>query len=234
VWSPDGSHITFASTRDGGSNLYQKATRGAAQDEAIDKATLNKRAEDWSRDNRYIIEGIINAPKTGRDIWVLPLFGDRKPFPYLQTDFNEQYAKLSPDGHWLAYTSDETKRDEVYVQTFPTPGGKWQISTSGGSLPVWSRHGKELFFIGGKTPTPFLLGNEQKLMAVEVKSDAMKGGTKFEAGLPKALFDTHLPTNGVVWFDVSKDGRFLMPTRVEEPTSVAMTVVVNWTAGLKK
>ena len=218
VWSPDGSHIAFRSTRDGAAgDLYQKATSGAAQEEVLDKDLRSKQPNDWSRDGRYIIEGV-RDPKTKNDIWVLPLFGDRKPFPYLQTEFNEQYAKLSPNGQWLAYASDETKRLEVYVQTFPTPGGKWQVSTNGGDRPVWSRDGKELYFIGA----------DGKMMAVEVK-----GGTKFEAGVPKPLFDMRFPADAT-WYDVSKDGRFLVPTQIEQAADVPMTVVVNWTAGLKK
>jgi len=217
VWSPDGSHIAFQSTRDGVPNLYQKASSGAAQDEALDKAARDKRPMDWSRDGRYIIEEIRDAKSY--DIWVLPLFDDRKPFPYLQNDFNERFAKLSPNGQWLAYVSDETKRDEVYVQGFSGTrsgsGGKWQVSTSGGIYPVWSRDGKELFFIG----------SDQKLMAVEVN-----GGAKFEAGVPKPLFETR----GATFFDVSKDGRFLIPTQTEQSAGVPITVVVNWTAGLKK
>ena len=122
---------------------------------------------------------LVDTSKTKDDIWVLPLFGDRKPFPYLQTEFNEQYAKLSPNGQWLAYTSDESKRNEVYVQTFPTPGGKWQISTNGGSRSVWSRDGKELYFLSA----------DGKMMAVERKGS----GAKFEAGLPKPLFDVRFP-----------------------------------------
>jgi eukaryotic-like serine/threonine-protein kinase len=223
VWSPDGSHIAFGSV-EGHFNLYQKATSGIAPDEALDKDGRTKRPDDWSRDGRYIIEEASGDPKTGTDIWVLPLFGDRKPFPYLQTQFNEHHAKVSPDGHWLAYVSDETKRDEVYVQTFPTPGGKWQVSTNGGGLPVWSKDGKELFFIGA----------DQKLMAVEVKSSAVNGGPRFEAAVRKPLFDTRLPTSNNTWFDVGKDGRFLIPTPPEQTGNVAMTVVVNWTAGLKK
>ncbi len=222
VWSPDGSHIAFASTRDGTSTLYQKTANGAAQDEALDKAARAMRPDDWSRDGRYIIEETSNDPKTGFDIWILPVFGDRKPIPYLQTEFNERWAKLSPNGQWLAYVSGETKRNEVYVQTFPTLGGKWQVSTNGGDKPLWSRDGKELFFIGA----------DQKLMAVEVKGDTAKGGAKFEAGLPKPLFDTRIPI--FAWFDVSNDGRFLMPAPVGQSANVPMTVVVNWTAGLKK
>jgi eukaryotic-like serine/threonine-protein kinase len=226
IWSPDGSHIAFSSN-DGVINLYQKTASGVSQDEPLDKAEGRmKRPDDWSRDGRYIIEEVSNDPKTGYDIWVMPLFGDRKPFPYLHTEFNEHYAKLSPNGQWLAYVSDETKREEVYVQTFPAPGGKWQVSPNGGSRPVWSRDGKELFFTDP----------DQKLMAVEVKNDAVKSGAKFEAGVPKPLFVTHL-LSGITfnsWFDVSKDGRFIIPTVAVPTTSEPMTVVVNWTAGLKK
>ena len=221
VWSPDGSHIAFRSTLGAAAHLYQRATSGMATDEALDKTESNKLALDWSQDGRYIFE-TIRDPKTKWDIWVLPLFGDRKPFPYVQTEFNEMYARLSPDGHWLAYSSDETKRTEIYVQTFPTPGGKWQISINGGLSPVWSRDGKGLFYIGA----------DQKLMAVKVT-----GGKKFEVGRPRPLFAVHIATLGGgrgMWFDVSKDGRFLMPIPVEDAAPVPMTVVVNWTAGLKK
>jgi hypothetical protein len=145
--------------------------------------------------------------------------GDHKPFPYLQTAFNEGNGKLAPDGRWLAYRSDETKQNEIYVQTFPTPGGKWQISTNGGVYPVWSKDGKELFF----------LDRAAKVMVVEVRG----AGAKFEAGVPKPLFDTRFPGNNP-WFDVSKDGRFLIPTPVGESANQPMMVVVNWTAGLKK
>ena len=144
---------------------------------------------------------------------------DRKPYPYLRTEFVEGLAKLSPSGKWLAYRSDETKRNEIYVMTFPKPGGKWQISTGGGNLPVWSRDGKELFFVSA----------DNKMMAVEIKGAVSNP----EAGVPKALFDVRL--GGInPRFDVAKDGKFLIPTALEQAASAPITVVVNWAAGLKK
>ncbi|HYL37300.1 MAG TPA: protein kinase [Bryobacteraceae bacterium] len=217
VWSPDGSHIAFRSNRDGPFDVYQKATSGITPDEALDKDARQKRPEDWSRDGRYIIEETLADPKTGNDIWVLPLSGDKKPYAYVHTEFSEPFAKLSPNGQWLAYQSDETKRAEIYVMTFPQPGGRWQVSTNGGGRPVWSRDGKDLYFIAP----------DGKMMAAEVKP-----GAKFEAGVPKALFDTRISATN--WFDVSKDGRFLIPVPTEQAASVPVTVVVNWTAGLKK
>ena len=222
IWSPDASHIAFYWTRGGSISVYQKSTSGVGQNEVLDQGRT-ARPVDWSRDGRYIIESVLD-PKTKADVWVLPLFGDRKPFPYLQTEFNELDAKLSPNGQWLAYVSDETRRNEVYVQTFPNPGGKWQVSTTGGTLPVWSRDGKELFFIGTA------IGAARRMMAVDVKDST---GAKFEAGVPKALFDTHLEVAFGSGYDVSKDGRFLLPTQQGLTASSPITVVVNWTAGLK-
>jgi eukaryotic-like serine/threonine-protein kinase len=222
VWLPDGSHIAFDSLRDGALHPFQKATSGTAQDEVLSKPLGEPpgptRVDDWSRDGRYIILSVI-SPKTKLDVWVMPTVGDRKPFPYLRTEFSENWAKLSPNGQWLAYASDESKRNEIYVQTFPTPGGKWQVSTNGGSRPVWSRDGKELYFIAA----------DGKMMAVDVA-----GGAKFQAGAPKPLFDSHFAGGNSPWYDVSKDGHFLIPVQIEQSAIAPMTVVVNWTAALKK
>lgn len=161
---------------------------------------------------------------------MLPM-NDGKPgkaFPFLQSPFNEAYAKLSPNGKWLAYTSDETHRNEVYVQEFAVSpagrssagGGKWQISTSGGSRPIWSRDGRELFFIGA----------DQKMMTVDIKT-----GPKFDPGAPRALFETRIGGSIDSLFDVGKDGHFLIPIRLAQgASSEPMTVVVNWPAILKK
>lgn len=224
VWSPDGSHIAFTSARDGVAHPFQKAASGTGREEILSKPVgeppLNTYLEDWSRDGRYLILQLVGDPKTKNDVWVMPTFGDRKPFPYLQTEFLERHAKLSPDGHWLAYTSDESTRDEIYVQSFPMPGGKWQVSTQGGDRPVWSRDGKELYFVSP----------DRKMMAAGVRS-----GSKFEAGVPKPLFDVRLPAGntGNTPYDVGRDGRFLIPVQ-EQTASAPMTVVVNWQAALKK
>jgi len=214
VWSPDGRHVAFTSTLGGPTNIYQKAV-GGGPEEPLEKHPVPRNSEDWSRDGRYIFEYVLGKSS---EIWVLPLFGDRKSFPYLQNEFNQNRAKLSPNGQWLAYMSDESKRNEVYVQTFPTPGGKWEISTNGGSNPVWSRDSKELFYIAP----------DRKMMAVDVN---VNGGT-FAPGVPKALFDTGLAQSD--GYDVGKDGRFLIPRAVEGGASAPLTVVVNWTAALKK
>jgi Tol biopolymer transport system component len=222
VRSPDGGHLAFYSTRDGLlGHPFQKATSGAAQDETLNKPlgeppTLT-RVTDWSRDGRYLIE-----ENGAGGIWVVPFFGDRKPYLFLPAASGQPASgKVSPDGRWLAYRSNETHRNEIYVQTFPTPGGKWQVSINGGAQPVWSRDGKELYY----------LGLDGKLMAVEVRGEA-----KFEAGVPKPLFDTHDTriASSNSWFDVSKDGRFLFPFQAARPATVPMTVIINWTAALKK
>ena len=221
VWSPDGGRIVFFSDRAGTTGLYVKPIAGSGKEELLLKSPSPGLPSDWSRDGRFVIyDGSDSTGKAG--IWVLPLSGDSppvpgKPFPFLQTEFNEFGAKLSRDEKWLAYTSDETRRNEVYVQTFPSPGGKSQVSTSGGSRPVWSRNGRELFYIGA----------DGKLMAVEVKT-----GSKFAASAPNPLFDTHL---GNRQFDISPDGRtFLLANSLEEADRPPMTVVVNWTAFAKK
>jgi eukaryotic-like serine/threonine-protein kinase len=220
VWSPDGQRVAYTSVRAGTANTYVKAIGGAGQEEALDTSTRNKRVEDWSRDGRYILQGYYDDPKTKADLWALPMSGDRKAVPYLNSEFTERFGRFSPDGRWVAYMSDENRRDEIYVQRFPTPGGKVQISTNGGAYPAWSRDGKELFFISP----------DGKMMGVEVKSS-----DRFIASTPRPLFDAHLVTfSRTTQFDVSKDGRFLIPSQAEPGATLPMTVVVNWQLGLKK
>ena len=220
LWSPDGSSIVFSSSREGVFNLYQKAASGVGSEEVLLKSSEDKVPDDWSADGRFIVYETLNQ-KTKSDLWVLPMSGDRQPFPFLQTEFNEQQAQFSPDGKWIAYTSDESGASEVYVQTFPASGGKWRVSTGGGVQPRWRRDGRELFYIAA----------DQKLMAVDVKL-----GATFEAGVPKVLFGTRVPTlrNFRNHYAVSADGqRFLINSTIEETSSTPISVVVNWTAEVK-
>jgi Tol biopolymer transport system component len=156
------------------------------------------------------------------DLWVLPMMGDRKPFPYLVTPFNKTQAQFSPDGHWVVYTSNESGTVEAYVQPFPiSSGGKWPVSNGGGSQPRWSHDGKELFYFAPN----------ETLMAV----DFTASGGNVQLGIPKALFRAPVlggnggaPTTAWRW-DVSKDGqRFLINTALEEEASSTITVLLNW------
>jgi len=216
VWSPDGSRIVFASNRDGPMNLYQKLSSGAGSEEALLKSSDGKWPSDWSLDGRFILYEQLSL-STQWDLWVFPLFGERQPFPFLQTKFSEQSGVFAPDARWIAYQSDESGSYQVYVQSFPPSGDKWQISSEGGSRPRFRRDGKELFYLAANG----------KLMAVEVKTNA----SSFEFGVPKPLFEAH--TTG--YYAVTGDGqRFLLNPPIAESTGAPITVVLNWAAEVKR
>jgi len=221
-WSPDGEQIVFGSNRGTPNGLVRKSASGVGQEEVLVETSEVTYPRDWSSDGRFVLYQVL-APGTLSDLWVLPLFGDRKPIPYLQTRFNEAEGRFSPNGRWIAYNSGESGRNEVYVQPFPAAAGKWQISTDGGFNAKWSRDGKELFYIAA----------DGKFMAVPVNT-----GARFEAGVPKALFQTAFvgfPFGGSNHYGVSADGqRFLMNVPTGEGSAAPITVVVNWTAGIRK
>jgi Tol biopolymer transport system component len=232
IWSSDGSRIAFGSLRNGKWGIYQKPANGTGREELLVESDLPKMPMSWSPDGKYIVYWI-SDPKTGWDQWVVPLGGDRKPFPFLQSPFNESWSQISPDGKWIAYSSNETGRYEIYVRTFPAGEGKWQISTNGGSFPRWRRDGKELFYMSASTLT---LG---KMISVKVNP----AGPTFEYGDPSELFDSGYINflHGLNYhaYAVSADGqRFLIPrpesSSSGETASGPITVVLNWTAGLKK
>jgi WD40 repeat protein len=221
LWSRDGSQILFTSAQQGVRDIYQKAADGVGDSHVVfESKDQQKNANDWSSDGRYAVYGTTAAPAS---LWILPLFGDRKPFPFIQSTYNAREARFSPDGRYIAYASDETGDYEIYVQTFPEHGGKWQISTSEGRNPEWRRDGKELYFVSG-----------EKLMAVDVKT----GGPQFEAGIPKPLFavpfGSGIAVNPNAVYTVTADGqRFLAVTSIRQQASSPITVVTNWTADLK-
>jgi Tol biopolymer transport system component len=237
VWTPDGKRVTFQSTKEGPTNIFWQLADGSGGLERLTTSEYLNAPTSWSPDGNLLAFHEIN-PTTQRDIWVLrmadpsPGSGQalsvgsgqvRKPQPFLRTPFNEADAQFSPDGRWLAYESDQSGRQEIYVQPFPGPGGKWQVSTDGGSEPVWNRNGRELFYRSG-----------DKMMEVDI---ATQPG--FTAGTPRMLFEKQyekapIPVSA---YDVSPDGqRFLMVKSSEQaqaaPTQI--NVVLNWFEELKQ
>ena len=226
LWTPDGQRIVFPSARSGGAaNLFWKPSDGSGVEERLTAAKNPQRAGSFLPDGRTEIYSEAD-PKTGADLWVLPLEGDRKPYPFLQTPFAEDAPRVSPDGRWVAYSSDESGRNEVYVRPFPGPGGKWQVSTDGGSEAEWSRKGNELFYRSG--------AQKEKMMAVDVQTQPT-----FIAGKPRLLFQGAYVANGGVgaWYSVSGDGqRFLMMKASDQPQSslTQINIVLNWLEELKR
>ena len=221
VWSPDGGSVAFYSDRDGSHGIYRKPASGTGEGEALVSSADMKFVNDWSPDGRFILYQQFSQ-QMNWDLWLLPLDGERQPKPLLQTNFVEGQGRFSPDGKWFAYTSTESGQWQVYVRNFPDAGGKWMVSTDGGAQPNWRGDGRELFYVAP----------DRNMMAVEVKGDS----AMFEAGVPRPLFEMRslggFPGGGN---DVTRDGkRFLvnMPAQEENPRPI--TIVLNWTADLKR
>ena len=221
VWVPDGSRLVFTSNRKGGNDIYQKASSGAGSEELLFESNENKIVTSLSSDGRFVAYTNTDTKgNTKQDLWILPLFGDRKPFPFLQTQFNEFGAQFSPDGHWIAYISDESNNSQIYIAPFPGPGGKWQVSRNGGTEPRWRGDGKELFF----------LASDNKLMAVTVNAKE----SSLEIGNAQPLFETRPATTPGTHYDVTRDGKRFLIDMAGEGSSTPITLVVNWTADLKR
>jgi eukaryotic-like serine/threonine-protein kinase len=220
TWSPDGERVAFSSQRSGSGDLYAKSASGTGNDELLSSSKIFKVPNSWSPDGRYIAYiAFQGAPGSKADLWLLSL-PDRRASPLLQTEFDEVAGVFSPEGRWLAYASNESGRFEVYVQPFPGPGGKWQVSTAGGNHPRWRRDEKELFYVAP----------DGKIMAVELRA-----GPAFEAGTPQPLFATLLKNMPGPPYDVSSDGqRILLNRPLGEESSPPITLVQNWTALLKR
>jgi Tol biopolymer transport system component len=229
MWSSDGRFIVFASDHEGRGvfNLYQKSASGAGNDELIQKAPKTQFPEDAARDGQSMLYGELDT-KGIVDVWALPLSGERKAVPVVKTGAIEMFSKFSPDGRWVAYVSNESGRMETYVQPFPQPTGKWQISVQGGGYPRWAHSGKELFY----------LTDDGTVMAVDVQPDngAFKAGTPRALFKSNAIFGDHTGSAQNIPYDVSSDDqRFLINERLAPAGgSAPITVVLNWTAALKK
>ncbi len=221
VWSPDGKRIAYV-TRPGGEwEIRSKAADGSGAEETLlARQDLYLGPGSWSPDGKFLAYTSL-SPDTGLEVSVLPLEGERKPRPFAHTKFNECCPAFSPDGHWMAYMSNETGRNEVYVQPFPGPGGKWQVSTDGGGQPVWGRSGRELFYL-----------NWNKVMSVSVITQP-----SFSASTPRLVADAPTPAPPLSSAGyASPDGqRFLFVKASEENVPPGeVRVVLNWSEELKR
>jgi len=219
VWSPDGHRIAYGLWDTDKPNLHAVASSGSGPDEPLLPSLTTTNVSSWSADGRYLAYWVAD-PITQYDIWVLPIRDRGAPFLFLRTNYNELQPAFSPDERWIAYTSDESGRQEVYVRGFeggPATTGARRVSIDGGSLPRWRRDGRELFYL---SPT-------RKLMSVE-----FDGSTALVRGVPRALFQTNvMMADYLVGYDVAANGqRFLVSAPADEAESSLFTVIVNWNA----
>ena len=222
VWTPDGQRLTFASIRSGVRTLFWRPANGSAPEEVLREWPTHAHVSSWSPDGEILaLEGLDSESKW--DIWLVPIEAKDNPVRFLGTTFNENWPQFSPDGHWVAYVSDETGRSEVYVQPYPGPGGKQKISTEGGIEPVWSPKGNELFYRSG-----------DRIMVVSIKA----GSTRLTPGPPQVLFETRNESISVRSnFDVTADGQRFVMIKKSDETGLALkqiTVVLNWFEELKR
>jgi serine/threonine protein kinase/Tol biopolymer transport system component len=222
IWSPDSRSIVFGSNPKGHLDLYRKPADGVGAEDLLLSTTETKNAFDWSSDGRFILYRAASL-ETGYDLWALPLQGDRKPFPVVQSRFTDRDGQFSPDGKWIAFQSDESGHFEVYVQPFPGPGARVQVSFGGGAQVRWPRS-NELFYVAF----------DNRLMSVPITS---KPDKSLDFGTPVPLFMTNI--GGAVQstlghqYSVSSDGqRFLMNNLTE--AALPMTVVLNWNPNSRK
>ena len=220
AWSPDGDRIVFSSNRKGAHDLYVKSVSGGRNEELLLATPQQKSVNDWSPDGRFVLFETYDRKRTS-DLWALPMLGDRKPFLVVGTDFEEVRGQFSPDGNWVAYQSDESGRDEIYVQPFPGPGNKWPISTNGGSQVRWRRDGKEIYYVA----------LDGRLMAAPIA--LRPNGQAPDVGAPVALFAP--PLGGMVQqgdfrhqYMVSADGQRFLVATLTERENPPITVILNW------
>jgi len=226
VWSPDSSRIVFLNQKDVRSQLYQTLARGGSTGEPLVVSEQFKLATSWSGDGRFLMYQSTD-PKTMSDLWVVPMVGDRTPRVFLQTPFIERFGAFSPDGRWVAYQSNETGRNEIYVRPFVATlgdapanqaGGQWQVSSAGGIMPTWRPDGKEIYFV---SPAGTMMATPIRL-----------AGVALEPGAPVELFNPRIFGSGVDaqqgrQYDVAPDGRFLINTVLDE-AAAPITLIQNW------
>jgi Tol biopolymer transport system component len=213
VWSPDGQELIFVRYNSASRLLYRKELRADAAASALQEMAVGGTPEDWSHDGKILLyrtSGEENA------FWALPVEGDGSPELVLKSAFSVGQAQISPDGRWLAYTSDES-RAEIYVEPFRRPGGRRRVSLDGGSQSRWRGDGRELFY----------RSNDGQLMAVDVR----EGASGLEVGTPEVLVSADALTDAVGSYAVTPDGqRFLVKMRIEGDVPQRIHVVTNWSS----
>jgi eukaryotic-like serine/threonine-protein kinase len=231
IWSRDGKQIAFMAgdpasvynrdivvkAADGSGNERKLVNLGATQ-------SIQQFLDDWSPDGRYLVYDLGTiGQKTGVDIWALPLFGDGKPFPYIAGPGDQSFGQFSPDGKWVAYNSNETGRDEIYVAPFPWTGAKWQVSNAGGLRPRWRRDGKEIIF---QVP------GTGRMMSVETNTH----GSSFEFGEVRTLFEGYnfSPSNASAQWALSSDGQRMLNITTGATGALPLTMIQNWKGELKR
>jgi Tol biopolymer transport system component len=223
IWSPDGHWLAYSSPRANGWALLRKPSDGSGEEELLYEPGGASWIDSWSPDGKSLLFERY-PPDRGADLWILPLEGERRPFPYLESAANEAHGAFSPDGRLVAYTSDEGGLPEIYVQTVPASGGRWQISRDGGDWPAWRADGAELFYVG----------LDRTLRAVPVASLA-----PFSFGTPQPLFRLRTPqpaiTSHRTYFAATADGqRFLVNSLLAEPEASRIDVVMNWSPAAQR
>jgi len=220
VWTHDGKMIAYYSNRHGG-DLYAKASSGLGGEKVLVESDELKYPTDWTPDGGLLLYMNFVGGK-GPHLWIHQTAAEKKDYPLLGTNFAEENGRFSPDGRWLAYVSEETGKDELFVVPFPSLSSKWQVSTAGGEQAVWRADGKELFYVA----------QDRKLMAVGIETK----GDDFKATLPRELFSsaiTHVHHN-YRQYDATPDGqRFIINTRTEQ-SAEPITIYTNWERELKK
>ncbi len=223
VWSPDGRRIAYTANPKGHMDIYIKNADGSGQAKPLIESEVTKYADDWSPDGRTLSMTVVDPRgNTITDIWTVPFEGVHTPKPFVATPFVEGSSVFSPDGHWLAYQSNESGRDEIYVTPFPGPGGKWQVSQGGGVEPEWRRDGDALFY---RAPDGALF-----------EANVTARGSAVEVGTPRQLFSAPRTGNSGTGrtYAVSPEGDRYLVLHPIQNTATPLTLVTNWVAALKR
>jgi len=219
VWSPDGKMIVFDSNRTGTYAIYEKPSNGTQKEELVFADPAIKFTTSWSSDGKYVLMDHIAPDAQGKtSIWVIPMFGDHKAYPLIANDFNNTYSQFSPDGHWVAYDSNESGRDEIYAVAFPNPTARFQISTTGGANAQWRVDGKELFYTDA----------DNKIMAVDIAAH----GDALQIGTPHALWAPRLQAVNPPY--ATADGKRFLVNELPLQSTSHLSLTLNWDAELKK